>query len=177
MNWPGTQFANNQWSYAPYACNNYWAYSYTINVTAQPSGFGRNTVTKGFLWSTATIANTGADAPIDYAVTMECPQHGSSQVTCSGTLNPGDPSVDCQVGTVAGMFCDVDYVSVIAIRNPDWFAMGYVTGGCVSNLAPGTKCGSASFCCHPTAWPANTTSCGSGDGTTDSPCYDCTGGC
>ena len=46
-----------------------------------------------------------------------------------------------------------------------------VTGGCVSNLAPGANCGAASFCCPNGAWPANTTSCGSGDGTTDS------GGC
>lgn len=53
----------------------------------------------------------------------------------------------------------------------------YVTGGCVPNFLSGNCAGGSDFCCPNGNTPSTSTSCGSGDGTTDSPCVDCTGGC
>jgi len=219
VNWPGSQFADSQWTYAPYDCSEYWTYTYTVNVTARPSRFYWNEVAQGFQVSSVTISNTGWLAGFDYNVTAYWPIVNDAWLSCSGMLKVGDPSVTCQLPTVPGILEEAlgYYTASVEIHNRNWVSsaegsiavtqlctdgtpagadlcsngtfygflatqsspplLGYVTGGCVSGMAPGANCGAASFCCPDGAWPANTTSCGSGDGTTDSPCYDCTGGC
>lgn len=219
VNWPGSRFANNRWEYAPYDCKDYWTYEYTVNVTAQPSGFGRYAVSSGFQQSFVTLMNeVQSHAGFDYKVTLECPLIGISALSCNGTLLPG-AKFTCQLATVPNQWsaCAYDYAAVIQIHNRNWVysaessidvrqpctndaftgadlcsngafygfldtvsptpLLGYVTGGCVSDLAPGANCGGAAFCCPNGAQPTNVTSCGTGDGTYSSPCYDCTGGC
>lgn len=219
VNWPGSQFADNQWTYTPYDCTDYWAYTYIINVTAHPSRFAWNTVSQGFQLSSVTISNTGWLAGFDYNVTAYWPIVNDGWQGCTGTLEVGDPSVTCQLLTVPGVFDGFNfyYQASVEIHNRNWVSsaegsitvaqtctdgapagadlcsngtlygflatqsstplLGYVTGGCVSELAPNANCGSAAFCCPDGSWPTATTSCGNGDGMVDSPCYDCTGGC
>lgn len=219
VNWPGSSFAGNEWTYAQYDCKDYWTYQYTINVTAQPSGFALDAVSAGFRQSSVTLWNTGTCAGFDYKVTMECPLMGLSALSCNGTLEPNGPSrADCNMPTVPNQWvCPWDYTAVIQIHNRNWVCaaegtisvyqtcnngapagadlcsngtfygfldtasptplLGYVTGGCVSDMAPGARCGGATFCCPNGQYPYSTTSCGTGDGTYNTTCYDCTGGC
>lgn len=220
VNWPGSQFIDNQWTYTPYDCKDYWTYKYTINVTAQPSTFGWNAVSSGFQPSSVTLANEGTHAGFDYKVTLLCPQQGNSAHYCNGTLEPGNAAVTCELVTVPNQWAACqsnDYTAVIEVHNRNWVysaegsiavnqtctngapagadlcsngafygfldtvsptpLLGYVTGGCISDLAPGANCGGAAFCCPNGSQPSNVKSCGTGGGTVSSPCYDCTGAC
>lgn len=102
-------------------CKVHWTYEYTVNVTAQPSGFGRYAVSSGVGQSSVTHMNWGTYAGFDYKVTLECPLMGLSALSCNGTLEVGDPSVTCTLTTVPNQWmCLWDYTAVIQIRNRGW---------------------------------------------------------
>jgi len=213
VNWPGTTLMNNAWSYQPYDCSGYWSYNYVINVTGSP--FAYSQLGSKFQVSNVTLSNIGSCAGFTYSVTMTSASLNEKLEMCSGTIEPSDPAVTCNLYTVPGQWVyPGDYVATINIDNKNWVCnaegnivitqdctngspagadlcthgviygyqatqsspslLGYVTGGCVSNITPGANCaGGASFCCPNGAYPSTTSNCA----TTESPCYDCTGGC
>jgi len=209
-------FDNNQWQYLPYECNEFWSYSYVVNVTAAPIALD---LAYQFQVSNVTLSNSGWCAGFDYAVTVANIILNDQWTSCTGTIEPNDPPVTCQVFTVPRQFLysSTYYLATITITNRDWVCdaagniaitqvcndgspagadlctggqtygyyatqsspalLGYVTGGCVSSLAPNANCGAASFCCPDGTFPSSTTSCGNGDGSFNSPCFNCTGFC
>lgn len=96
-----------------------------------------------------------------------CSAEGNIQIG-QGCTGGGDAGADlCSSGTIYG-FLDTNLSPAI---------LGYATGGCISSLASSTGCNGNGYCCPDGQQPGAVTSCGSGDGSYDSPCYNCTGGC
>lgn len=120
--WPGTNFQNGAWTYQTYQCDNYYAYDYIVNVTAQPQKFAWNAVWPGFNTSMVTVGNVGTCASLEYNVTAVSPLYNDKAMVCGGQLYPGDSPVTCPIATVPNQWFGVQgpYYIDIHIENPNW---------------------------------------------------------
>lgn len=74
---------------------------------------------QGFQPSSLLLANTRSCAGFDYKVTAVSTLLNDQATTCSGTLEPGNPAVTCEVVTVPSQWFGVhfDYTAAIQIIN------------------------------------------------------------
>lgn len=155
-----------------------------VNTFISPITQCQGTLAPGQSTSCSALTSPGV-VGVSYqdSITMDINIHNKAW-TC-GAQGTVQVSQTCVSGSPAGVdLCSGgEFYGYLAGNSANTNLLTYVTGGCVLNQnpaigMPSVSCdGGNAYCCPNGAVPSAVNICGSGDGSNDSPCFDCTGRC